>query len=111
MRLIRSVAQALLRETNTLDRWVNTMIIVTNLSVRRCFEVIEVLSNIVVLDDYDNEYIVIVSNTEKSNLLLDGYTRYTTYCIDICSDWFWIRAGFSCEVRNGQEKGIVDDGY
>ena len=35
-------------------------------------------------------------STKKSNLLLDGYTRYTTYCINIYTNWIWFR----CRVRS-----------
>ena len=59
-----------IRGDNTLDRWVEEHYDNCDwvlLGQEEGFEVIEVLSNVVVLDDYDNEHkgIVIVSNTEE----------------------------------------------
>ena len=56
--------------SNTLDRWVEEHYDNCDwvlLGQEEGFEVIEVLSDVVVLDDYDNEHkgIVIVSKTEE----------------------------------------------
>ena len=59
-----------IRGDNTLDQWVKENYDNCDwvlLGQEEGFEVIEVLSNVVVLDDYDNEHkgIVIVSNTKE----------------------------------------------